>query len=177
MTQSRQAYRCTGACRKKNVRETNNVCLHQYAIGNRANLDALVHAVQAQCRLAVCVCVCVCVCQYCFIGCVRPYLQQPPCSRLPNSGWPRQHYWTHPRLRVLSRGRMGAPRSPALFCLGLQPPLPDLQRELRADLGVSQQVSHLVHRFEHHFAHHTQHKQNRHLERRAWLRMACLSFR
>ncbi|CAE7203180.1 unnamed protein product, partial [Symbiodinium microadriaticum] len=106
-------------------------CPHLYALGNRAGLEALVHAAQGA-------------------------RNSGPSLLLPRAA--TRH------LRQAEGVEPGDPLCPALFCLGLQPALADLQREFREDLGerilayfddATERVLHFVRRFEHHLARHT----------------------
>ena len=158
-------------------------CPHQYALGNRAGLDALVHAVQARCAHDPNLTVVSLDASAAYDGISRQSILQElrslpaaaallPFARL-WLGRPSSFVWqqgaTTRHLRQAEGVEQGDPLSPALFCLGLQPALTDLQRELREDLGervlaylddvtilaAPERVLHLVRRFEHHLARHT----------------------
>ena len=163
-------------------------CPHQYALGNRAGLDALVHAVQARCAHDPNLTVVSLDASAAYDGISRQSILQElrslpaaaallPFARL-WLGRPSSFVWqqgtTTRQLRQAEGVEQGDPLSPALFCLGLQPALTDLQRELREDLGervlaylddvtilaAPERVLHLVRRFEHHLARHTRLRHN-----------------
>ncbi|CAE7295982.1 pol [Symbiodinium natans] len=157
---------------------------HQYALGNRAGLDALVDHVQARCALDPTLTVVSLDASAAFDGISRQAILHE-LRHLPEAaallpfarlwlGRPSSFVWqqgsTTRRITQAEGVEQGDPLSTALFCLGLRPALRDLQREIREDLGERivaylddvtilaspQRALHLVQRFESLLARHMQ---------------------
>ena len=153
---------------------------HQYALGNRAGLDALVHNVQARCAQDQALTVVSLDASAAYDGISRQTILHE-LRHLPEAaallpfarlwlGRPSSFVWQQgPVSRSISQAEgveQGDPLSPALFCLGLRPALQALQQEIREDLGERilaylddvtilaspQRALHLVRRFESHLA-------------------------